>query len=414
MSIRTKKDEWAKTLCAFYDFAACPPTFDFINFICMVESACKVGGYNDFKVVFLPGPVDGFRSKTSYSPSHLRYRVQNIILPSLALAPHCCGFHYLTDREEGRAIAESAGEQVFPWGYNIDKPVGYYNWGASVEMLREGHNLLNLSASSAARQRAKQWLQTHCGDKKPIVITLRESPYEPARNSNLTAWRDFVRTLPNDYCAIFIRDHDQSLEALPDQLEGILLNREAPWNLEFRTALYELAYIAFFVNNGPWLLGILNPNVNCAIMNLIVEAHSVSSSDWFRRMGMLPSQLNPFWGPTQALFWEPDDLENIEAAFDTLQNKVEGLFDPYFDSEWYLSQYPETSDEISQMNFANPLEHYKHFAGERALSPNAYFDEHTFRTHSPTVSDKIRHGVIRNGFEEFLKSSKTESLLIQR
>jgi len=400
-------------LYAFFDFAACPPTFDFINFICMVECARKVAGYRSFEVVFLPGPADGFRTKTFYTPEHQHYRVQNVLFPAMALGPNCSGFHYIRSRSDGRIIAEKAGSDVFPWGYNIDQPVGYYNWGASVEMLRQGHRLPALSAGSVARAKAKKWLQEHCDDRKPIIITLRESPYEPKRNSNLKAWREFIDSLGDEYCAVIIRDHETSLDELPQELESVLICREAPWNLEFRAALYELAYIAFFVNNGPWLLGILNPNVNCVIMNLIVEDHSVSATKWFRQMGMLPDQLSPFWGPTQSLVWKPDNLDNIQDAFGMITRNIEDLFRKNFDPDWYLLTYPEARDEIFQENLLGPLEHYKLYSRTRKLSPNKFFNESGYRLNVDGANERVELGVIRNGFEEHLKLRQLHTLVLE-
>lgn len=314
-----------KILYAFYDFQVCPVTFDFLNFLCMANAERERQMCDWFRVIVLPGGVEGFRSHNSqYAAEHKRYRVRNIVQAGCALHPNCCGFQICVSRADALHVEKAAEGRVFPVHYSVEKPYGYYSWGGTNEMANSGCHMPTLKSGRNALDAASRWLEKNCAGRDAVVITLRECDYEKPRNSNLTNWRKFADALDKKrFSPVFVRDQAVAMDPLPAPLQGLLICKEAPWNLEFRMALYELAYASLFVNNGPWLIGIFNPSVNSISIKIITEELVLTSSKYLEDRGFDVGRNLPFMGNNQALVWKDDSFEDIQAAFSELSKTLD-------------------------------------------------------------------------------------------
>lgn len=303
---------------AFYDLAVCPATFDVINFVCMASAYAELKGLAGFHLVVIHGPFGGFRGKVFHSNDAQFERLNSIIHQSAFLVPNCLGTTYSNDRGAvHKLIMSKPKTQLFPSSYNIQNPLGYYNWGATNEMVAQhGVDIQRLAASKNDLVIAKKWVKRQGLSKPIITITVRASEYQPARNSMMSEWCKFAEYADGKgYEVIFVPDTENMFDAsmFPD---NAICCRSAALDLRFRLALYELSALNFFINNGPWLLGVLSPKVRSIIMKVNTESVEVSSAKWLKSMGFVQGENLPFLKKYQQLVWQPDTFENTVEAFE--------------------------------------------------------------------------------------------------
>lgn len=320
-------------LLAFYDFAACPTTFDFINFLCLANVARAEKKCSSFIVVFVPGHHQGFRSQTHLSLFEKEHRVNNIIFPSTHLSASCSGYINCKNRSEAARLLKSATSNVFPEAYSVLLPVGFYSWKATWSEINKGNEIQSIRAPRPALNEARKWLHCNTGSKKPVVITIRNSRYQKERNSDNSEWKKFAEYLiSQDCCPVFIPDHEALFIEQNEFPKDSIICRPAALDICFRTALYELSYLSMFVNNGPWLLAILNPNVRFIALKIITEKYGVTSNSWMVENGFTPN-INPsFLKPHQKFVWEEDTAENLIQTFIDATNANSGLNEQYLNS----------------------------------------------------------------------------------
>ncbi len=91
----------------------------------------------------------------------------------------------------------------------------------------------------------------------------------------------------------------------------------------------------------------------------------------------------------------------------------EGL-DYFFDSGWYLEQYPDVKILIDQGKFKNAFEHYlKIGAGEQA-SPHPGFDESYYLEANEDLRNAIAQGEFKCGYHHYLMYGEEEGRPPQR
>ena len=96
---------------------------------------------------------------------------------------------------------------IFPEGYDVARPINQFQGTHIAAAVACGDEMPSLSASAQARDFVGEWLGSHAEGRKPVVITLRETKYGVARNSNRAAWADFARELdPAVYLPVIVRD----------------------------------------------------------------------------------------------------------------------------------------------------------------------------------------------------------------
>ena len=86
----------------------------------------------------------------------------------------------------------------------------------------KGDEVPVLTPTLRAQQYVREWYEKHANGRKVIAITLRESPNDPARNSNLDAWARFAATIDeNEFLPVIIRDTDAVFLPVPQELKGL-------------------------------------------------------------------------------------------------------------------------------------------------------------------------------------------------
>ncbi|MGY8961201.1 MAG: hypothetical protein ACKVKG_17070, partial [Alphaproteobacteria bacterium] len=267
-------------LFAFYDLARCPPTYDIINFLAHADSYRRRYRLATFHVVFVPGPHAGFRDSSYQTVEEKRWRLKHIVIASCALHPNCSGSTLCTTRAEARYYEKLAGTRIFPLNYTERSPTAAYLWNVTFSLVARGdRRIQTLCSSSQPRRSVAEWLANKVNGKRVVTVTLRESHTQAKRNSDLAAWGSFLGRLDRTrYFPIVLRDAEMIGEPLPKEFGEVAVFAEAVWNIELRSALYELAYLNLFVSNGPIMLGLFNENVNCLIFKVLNEREVVSST----------------------------------------------------------------------------------------------------------------------------------------
>lgn len=308
---------------AFYDLAVCPATFDIANFLALAEIARLEHGRKYLRIFVVPAPGHGFRDLSVHSVDHSRHRVMNIIAPALQTLRSCSGISLLSDRVSAEHLVPERGEPVFPYGYTLDRPTWFYTWKHTWKKVHENKDVQTLRAPETSFTQVNQWLKNRNLDRKRVaVITLREANYQKERNNDIREWVKFCSYLSSKgYQPLILRDFEKSYKKLPDGLQKYPTCDIANWDLAFRVGLYESATIAFFVNNGPWVFGLFNKNVDFIATKVITESVLVTSTSFRIDMGDTVGENYSFLRNKQQVVWENDSFSTLVRKFELHQTQ---------------------------------------------------------------------------------------------
>ena len=264
----------------------------------------------------------------------MRWRLRNIIVPCSWFLPSCQKVTVCLSREEAQTIRDILSWHVYPRQYTAIRPRKRPHAAINaVKMLSAGHAMPSFEATPMALYYVRQWIQTHVGERKVVTITLREASYRPLRNSSLRDWSLFAKSLdPSRHCPVFIRDNEKAFDPVPPELKDFLFFREVVWNLELRSALYELSHLNLLVNNGPIGLCIYSSRIRYLIFKMVtngdtalsLDSYRSSSEEYFeKRVGISVGGQWPAATPFQKFIWEDDNLEVIQREFKAMCGKIE-------------------------------------------------------------------------------------------
>lgn len=273
-----------RVVTAVYDLAVCPPTYDFISFLCEAERHRIAIGAEAIDIIFMPGPADGFRDDdlpdSNASRIGMLYRV---CMGACRLVPSVRNVEVLKVRRK------IEGADIFPVGYT-EKPT-IQKYGAS--FFRSAMPVLQSSKV------AKAFVARRC-KKRYVTITLRQSSHWPQRNSNVEAWRAAARHIEaQGYDVVWVPDVE-SPEA-----------NAFSWDTDLRLALYEKAEVNLGVNNGPMCM-LFYADVKYIIFKMVTEGVPWCEPEFFAMTGMLEGDVHG----GGRLIYGPDDGATIIAEFD--------------------------------------------------------------------------------------------------
>ncbi len=317
-----RKQKPIQTLYAFYDLSVSPATFDITTFIALAEIGRKNQGCDSIHVIIVPGPREGFRDDnfTPYDSENKKWRLYHIMVPCCWLLPSCQNVTLFETREEAMLFEKSIAEHIFPKEYSVQAPVEKY----LLKHMVDAPALSVLRSTPSARKIIRKWIKTHAGNRKMITITLRECSYQEDRNSNLEEWGEFARSLDrNIFCPVVIRDAETVHDPIPPELSGILCFSDVVWNIDLRTALYELAYLNLFVNNGPSALCNLIQKASSLTFKMITPTAYSTSEKFFLANGFKPGSQLKSIAPFHQWIWEDDQYETIVKEFERMSAEIE-------------------------------------------------------------------------------------------
>ena len=284
-------DAPANAVC--YDMANGPASYDFITWLVVAEMDRRRRGVQDpLMVAFKNGPEDGFRRNDVQNTPEKQQILDHVMRPALKLFGAVESEHALKGRQ-------------------------YHYWYRPItDGFKSGEEVPKCNPPIGDIMAMARWLSVHgIKPKEALIITLRETRYSPARNSNVEAWLAFAHKRRDEgFKIVFVRDTAKADEPLED----FLICERAARDICQRAALYSLAKCNLLIANGPmellqfsdWPFLEMKPtDINPGL------PMSVGVSWWQRFGGFTPPDYLPWLGKHQLAVWQRDTAENIEGAW---------------------------------------------------------------------------------------------------
>jgi hypothetical protein len=202
----------------------------------------------------------------------------------------------------------------------IDKPAGRYldhtkafSYKTIIQAYRDGIELPKFQAPASARK----FIIDKFGDRRPVIITLRETELHSYRNSDTPEWFKFAQYLSDkNYDVVFVRDTRFADEPL-EHWETV---PEASKELDIRMALYEIGRHCFFGSNGPFGLVTIS-DIPWTVIYPLDNSKSYKYNNknvWESTMGIKAGEQFPWCRPDQRFILKPDTFENLVEAWEDL------------------------------------------------------------------------------------------------
>jgi hypothetical protein len=322
--------ERPSTLLAFYDFAASPVTFDFVTFLLLAEVERRRRGAAALRVIFVPGIEDGFRRLTerdrAYNRARKEWRVRNIQIPACRLVPECLDPVVCDTRMEGLRYEREAGGAIFPNGYSVLSPKYDYRLKRLLEVAAAGNDVRVLEPTPQAMLHVGEWLERTSKGRGAVSITLRQSDYQPWRNSDAASWAKFARWLEeHDYLPVIVPDTEAHLSGTSLALGAGLEYPAAAVNVELRLALYRECLLNLMVGTGPAAICWGGAGIRYIEFILLQEGATASNAEWFTAEGLPPGTQPGFAGELQRFAWSGQDFETIVGEFESMLERMRKL-----------------------------------------------------------------------------------------
>jgi len=185
-----------------------------------------------------------------------------------------------------------------------------YTANLLVDAARAGFEIPRLRPPEWALDYVRRYLQ----GERPVVITLRESRSQQARNSRLNEWIKFAETIQKDFPVLIVRDTHTANWPL-----GKWRTR-ASTDSSIRAALYHLSFCNLAVSNGPNTFCQYGRAPYLLFKQLIDDValrYQASEWSWWRMQRLRKGEQWPWSSPLQRLTWKDDSHENIAEEFAT-------------------------------------------------------------------------------------------------
>lgn len=323
-----------RLLTVYWDYGTCPPSYDILTVLANAEQYRKENGYGGLKVVFVPGPADGFRDD-NMPPTDLEHRKQMFWGVNMGLC-RCL--------PSVKSIGMAAYGEV-----SFDKDCFPVDYSPENREIKYGllYLLKGMIQNDLAFFRAPQWSVDHVRKWiKPntVTITLREAHYVTDRNSALDEWPGAAFALRNrGFNVVVIRDTENAYNS---DWYGFDVCHAASLDMAYRLALYECASINLFSANGPFTLALVDPKVRGIVFGL--ERHGgidkLTAADWARKQFPVGSQ----WPYTEHRFrisWPVETVETIvKETLDFAKRPYRACYD--------LAQLPANWDAVTWLVIA--------------------------------------------------------------
>lgn len=255
---------------------------DILNFIVLAEIERREKSLLGLYFIFIPGLAEGFRDISprdmQLNASEKNWRLRYLSVPYCWLAPSCRGVTIMPSREYSQYFFKKLGSyHHFPT---------YQSAFAMMDITRSvkaGNDVQLLRAPQYSLDYAQSWLRQRAGNKKVIVVTIRESKVEPQRNADLNAWKQFVDHLEElDYFVVVIPDTETLLDGTSESDNWIQSFAPAAMSIELRAAFYTLAYLNVSAACGPTTMQLYMASVPFLTFN--PDAPGLSSPDDIKRL----------------------------------------------------------------------------------------------------------------------------------
>lgn len=308
--------------CLFvYDLRVNDLTYNFAYALICAQSEMVDDGFLGCDVMFLIDPEHGFAEygkeyESIYDVASKSDRLFSLVIPTARLSPFVDNVFVL--RVDDFLVSGLADRFVcFP------RSNGLFEYGLSCEntsIYRKSRSEVSspwLRASANSYDKLKQLLECKGLAGKPLVtITIRASSFDVSRNSSIPDWVLFVEWLDaNGYRPLVIPDSDNLSSG--EAFNSRHLMTEVCFDVGLRMALYETAFVNFFVANGCAALGNLGDQVKYISMNQLPLGSVVTTVEAYESIGMEVGENYRFANSNQWMIYDADKfdliLENFKA-----------------------------------------------------------------------------------------------------
>lgn len=303
-----------------YDLSVSPITFDFASYLAAAEVERRLRGFDGINVLLVMGPHQGVREEApdyeaAVSKDARQWRIRHMLLPMLGFLPTVRGVALCATREQARALISPDQRRIYPSDYRVFLPRLPDKWVVH-EHARRGVPIWPMfRATEHGRRLVREFLEREAKGRKPIVITLRNYPYTPQRNSRNEDWLAFADSLdPTRYAAIFVHDAETVMQPPPADFSRHIVFDAASVNLEIRMALYEAAWLNMALMAGPTELCWYNERVRYLLFIAVGSAAMQTEAALVRNGHRVGRDLD-FAKPHQRIVWKLDELDTLRREF---------------------------------------------------------------------------------------------------
>lgn len=313
-------------LYAFYDLDISRTRFDILGFLACAEHKRRDLNLKTINVVLVNASNCEWnvRMQGVINLEEHCWRKRQVLQQTCALLPSCSGVTMTSSRNEAKQLYQNANN-IFPDDYAPNNPVAHWEFNHLFDLVEQGKSPQVLRAASEPTRLVKLGLSAiNPKHKRIVTITMRSCGDKTARNSNQTAWVDFIHNLDTKhYLPIVVPDTENALLLTSKDFAGAHLFTAACFNVEIRMALYEQSFINLGVNNGPTHLWALSPTINYLMFKQITENYEHSSIRSFKRRKFKIGGDFPGANAYQKFIWEDDELEVITREFTDMADKLQ-------------------------------------------------------------------------------------------
>ncbi len=295
-----------------YDTICNPVTFDFLHYLYYAEWLRSKAGKTKIDVLLVIRSNWVRNHEASYisavGDDNIKWRITNLLVPLCRLFL-CIDHIYITGQKEAFEIVK-AYQSIHPKGYSYATPKP-----AAVRLDTPGFDFHPaLTISDTARRIVEAYFPET--DKRRIVtITLRTYNYISIRNSTLSSWIDFARTLDKKkYRVIFVPDASRDGVATFSELKEFDIFDSACWNIELRAALYRRAWMNMGVICGPLTISALMNDVWTIVIDRSLDFPS-DNLQTALAIGVVPGKAHNFYSKFCRFHLGKDDKDTILKIF---------------------------------------------------------------------------------------------------
>jgi hypothetical protein len=302
-----------------YDLSYFPATFDAVTFAIHAEIERSKRNKKYIHLLVIPNQPEhetGIAINVMHDQHDIDWRVNNIVIPTFQLLKNTIGASKLSCRSEARFILNDQ-KAIFPDDWDV---AGTKKLPRELELIkfrRDYGPLCFFEAPPQARKVVDQYLNNRAKGKKIVVITLREYTDQPKRNSRIEDWARFVKNLDlNLYHPVIVPDTNAIFSKSLSFFNGADVFEIAALNLHIRYALFERAFLAMGVSNGPVYLQNFLGSLNSVVFQHVIEEYPATTIEVIEKNGRKFGEHSPYRShDKQITFWGVDTYENIKKCF---------------------------------------------------------------------------------------------------
>jgi hypothetical protein len=313
-----------QTFKAIYDLNFNSLSYNFTSFLILSQIYCVKNDFENFEVILvnedLPEEKRWKLLEDSYGVNILNFRKLNFIPNLVSLSPKCNGFSVINNRSElsyALKIYDSfpAGYGITTYGVKNGMDLALFKYlkanGVEEELTPPDHSIKIVNHFFNLYK------------KKIITFTIRNSNFDPSRNSKLKDIEKFIIEFKDTYQFILVPDSDNPY--LPEELAfgDNELGFMAAFNPGIRLALYQSAFLNFFSDNGCFTLAAFSKSIKYIAFdnteNSVLKDNlkDLNLNDLFDKGGQY------HWAnKNQILIHGIDNYENLKKGFVTFEKNL--------------------------------------------------------------------------------------------